>query len=97
VTGVRSFVPSCEQACVLFGIPRYVLSRHLKARRKLAAQHPETAVGNGNGAESLAAHLGRASPDELVEAARTLGINRVWDEMISPVLVEERANQQAAK
>jgi hypothetical protein len=53
---------------------------------------------NGNGhhdAESLAAHLGRATPDELVAAARMLGINRVWDEMISPILSEERASQEA--
>ena len=55
--------------------------------------------GNGHNGhhndESLAAHLGRASPDELVEAARKFGINRLWDELIAPVLTQER--QQAAK
>jgi hypothetical protein len=102
VTGARGFVPSCEQACVLFGVPRYVLSRCLKARREFAARHPEMAAGNSNGnghhdAESLAAHLGRATPDELVAAARVLGVDRIWDRMIAPIITEERASQQAAE
>src|SRR5262249_39557007 len=49
--------------------------------------------GNGrNGhTETLAEHIARSSPAELMEAARVRGIDRIWDEMISPVLVEERS------
>jgi hypothetical protein len=66
--------------------------------RRRRRKHRRRSNGNSHhDAESLAAHLGRATPDELVAAARTLGVDRIWDRMISPVLVEERANQQAAK
>jgi hypothetical protein len=33
VTGVRPFVPSGEQACVIFNIPRYLLTKQLKTQR----------------------------------------------------------------
>jgi hypothetical protein len=40
VTGVRPFVPSCEQACVTFAIPRYRLAKHLKARKSVNGTLP---------------------------------------------------------
>jgi hypothetical protein len=97
VTGARGFVPSCEQACVLFGIPRYVLSRHLRGRRKFAARHPELAAGNGktengngNGAALVAALRG-SNAAERVAAAREIGIDTIWDTLIVPVLREDKA------
>jgi hypothetical protein len=95
VTGARGFVPSCEQACVLFGIPRYVLSRHLRARREFAARHPEMAAGNGkteNG-NGLVAALRESNAAERVAAAREIGIDAIWDTLIVPVLREDKAQQ----
>jgi hypothetical protein len=80
VTGARPFVPSCEQACVMFGVPRYVLTRHLKARRQFAEQHSELA-GNGKAGDSngLLTALQESSPAERVTAARAFGIDTIWD------------------
>jgi hypothetical protein len=39
---------------------------------------------NGNG--NLAYHLAQATDEELVEAARTVGIKHVWDRMIEPLI-----------
>lgn len=53
------------------------------------------ANGSNGHAETLAAHLARSSPAERLEAARALGIDVVWDTMISPVVSEERAAEQS--
>jgi hypothetical protein len=64
--------------------------------------------GNGNGhgngetksepvvinlAETLAAHLARSTAAERLEAARSYGIEHLWDEMISPLIAADRAGQ----
>ena len=46
---------------------------------------------------TLADMLASASPSERVEAAARLGPAVVWDTMISPLLDQERASQQAAE
>jgi hypothetical protein len=46
--------------------------------------------GHGNG-KSLAARLKAASPAERVEAARALGPDQVWDTMVLPLTVEDKA------
>jgi hypothetical protein len=46
--------------------------------------------GNGHG-ESLAEHLARSTPAELEEAARAVGVDVVWDRMISPVVAADRS------
>jgi hypothetical protein len=46
---------------------------------------------------TLADRLAGASPSERVEAAARLGPAVVWDTMISPLLDQERASQQAAE
>ena len=46
---------------------------------------------------TLADMLVGASPSERVEAAARLGPAVVWDTMISPLLDQERASQQAAE
>jgi hypothetical protein len=43
---------------------------------------------NGNG--SLAEHLVNATPAERVEAARVLGVDQVWDQMVLPIISEKR-------
>ena len=98
VTGARPFVPSCDQACLVFNVPRRVLTKHLKARRASTAQHSQTVGdgktengnGNGNGTDALAAALRALSPAERLEVSRALGLGWVWDEMISPGLEIER-------
>jgi len=39
-------------------------------------------IGNGN----LASHLAQATDEELVEAARTVGVKAVWERMVEPLL-----------
>jgi hypothetical protein len=46
---------------------------------------------NGNDHESLAEHIARSSPAERLEAGRVVGPALVWDEMICPVLSDDRA------
>jgi hypothetical protein len=50
--------------------------------------------GNGNGrhkTETLAEHILRSTTAERLEAARAIGIDAVWDDMIAPVVSEDRA------
>jgi hypothetical protein len=54
-------------------------------------------TGNGGSTPSLADHLIHSTSAERIEAARKFGIDRVWDELINPVLVEERTSQQATE
>jgi hypothetical protein len=37
-------------------------------------------------AESLAEHFARATPNEWLEAARTIGPAKIWDSMIAPLV-----------
>jgi hypothetical protein len=46
---------------------------------------------------TLADMLASASPSERAEAAARLGPGVVWDTMISPLLDQERASQEAAE
>jgi hypothetical protein len=52
--------------------------------------------GNGRPAPSLAELLVHATADERIEAARALGVDIVWDTMVLPLVVEDKASQQAA-
>jgi hypothetical protein len=36
--------------------------------------------------ETLASHITRSSPEQLRDAARVVGVNAIWDRMISPML-----------
>jgi hypothetical protein len=88
VSGVAPLQPSIEQARFLFDVPWSLLSKHLRAR-------------NGNGSngkrkprptsESLAEHILRVTPAERLAAARIIGVDTVWDEMIAPVIAAEQA------
>jgi hypothetical protein len=86
VYGAALLRPSIEQACLLFAVPRRLLVRYLRARN-----------GNGGSAdlrkrETLAEHIARSSSVERIEAARAIGIDVVWDEMIAPIVSEDRAS-----
>jgi hypothetical protein len=35
---------------------------------------------------SLAEHFARSTPEELIDAARTIGIDDIWDRMIVPLI-----------
>jgi hypothetical protein len=35
---------------------------------------------------SLAEHLARSTPEELIDAARAIGIDNIWDRMIEPLI-----------
>lgn len=90
ITGAVLLRPSIEQACQLFDVPKELVRKHLRAR-------------NGNGvrlrsnghAETLADHIARSSAAERLEAARALGVNQVWDEMVLPIIAAERAATEA--
>jgi hypothetical protein len=45
----------------------------------------------------LADYLVTATAAEKVEAARQYGVDRIWDELIAPVIAEEGATPQAAE
>ena len=99
VSGERQFIPSKEQMCVICRIPRYLLTKHLKARRKNGSN------GNGNGADmdfldrvaalqaDVEDELG-TSPTELTKAfteiATRLGVARALDALA----MIERANSE---
>jgi hypothetical protein len=36
--------------------------------------------------ETLAQHLARSTPDERAEAARVIGVDKVWDQMVAPLI-----------
>jgi hypothetical protein len=65
-------------------------------QRALAASPAErTAVLTGRaklhqlktgGGETLASHITRSSPEQLRDAARVVGVDAIWDRMISPML-----------
>jgi len=52
--------------------------------------------GRGGHFESLAEHIARSSPAERLDAGRIVGLDVVWDTMISPVLAEGQAKAAAA-
>jgi hypothetical protein len=62
-------------------------------KRNGAAQH----IPNGGPASTLADMLASATPSERAEAAARLGCATIWDEMVAPLIDEERASQQAAE
>jgi hypothetical protein len=89
VSGTVRYIPSIGQMAGVLGVSAAEIGKHLHARN-----------GNGNGKhepkpapapESLAGHLLRATAAERLEAARALGVDLVWDEMVSPLVAVNRA------
>jgi hypothetical protein len=82
------FPLTAKQAAMLAAVPIVAVT---KARRANGS-------GSGNGhdkpkcnSETLAEHIARSSLAERIEAARTVGVDTVWDSMIAPVIATERA------
>jgi hypothetical protein len=74
--------PTLKQLVVLCRVPASSIP-HAKRNGK-----------NGNGHKptpTLADRIEAASPAERLEAARKVGIETIWDSMISPIVSEERA------
>ena len=66
--------PTLKQAAALTRVPVAALYRARQARKPRLA------------APSLGELLRNATPSEKVAAARTLGVDRVWDEMVLPLV-----------
>ena len=64
----------------------------------LEAARRANGYGNGHGkprnGETLAEHIARSSSAERVEAARTVGIDALWDSMILPVIAAKQASAE---
>jgi alkylhydroperoxidase family enzyme len=87
--------PTLMQAAAIVGVCRqYVYAASAIAddnekRRALLAgalslQDLVRKPANGNG--DLASHLAQASDEELIEAARAVGVANVWSRMVEPLL-----------
>jgi hypothetical protein len=89
-TGTAVINPlTVKQAAAVARVPVFNVSR--------ARRNGKRGNGRNGHGESLAEHFARCTEAERAEAARAIGIDVVWDRMISPVLAEERVNQQAAE
>src|SRR5215469_16320477 len=76
---------------------REALARGDFSLAQIASAKRDSCGNRRNGRqESLAEHIARSTPRELIEAARIVGLDVVWDGMISPVLDAERAKTLAA-
>jgi hypothetical protein len=80
ITGLR-----IEQAAQVMEVPV------TQVRERLHAWGFGSTNGNGNGhkKETLAEHLLNATPEERREAADALGVSKVWDEMVCPLVTIE--------
>jgi hypothetical protein len=83
--GVGLYHPTDKQLAALFRVAVFQLAQARNGNKKR----------NGNGkhknGETLAEHLVNATPAERVEAARVLGVDQVWDQMVLPIITEEKA------
>jgi len=76
--------PTIRQAAMVAGVPVVEVT---KARRN---GNGKSRRSSSKAAETLAQHIARSSLAERIEAARTVGVDVVWDSMISPVIATER-------
>ena len=79
---VEIFPPTAKQAAMLVAFPVVEVTR---VRRN---GKPKRSVLKAT--ETLAEHIARSSLAERIEAARAVGVDLVWDTMISPVIVTEQ-------
>src|SRR5262249_13776745 len=83
------FPLTVKQAAALVRVP--VLD--VTAARRAHGNGKFTHNGNGpkHNGETLAEHIARSSLAERIETARAVGVDTVWDTMISPVIATDRA------
>jgi len=77
-----SVSPTAKQAAMLVAVPVVEVTR-VRRNGKPKRSAPRIT-------ETLAEHIMRSSPAERIEAARAVGVDVVWDSMISPVIAAER-------
>jgi hypothetical protein len=95
---------ACDFACVCRAyVARIRQMSEVDRWRLLRGEISLAQLCNGNGHKSpkskptLAEMLASASPSERAEAAAKLGVATVWDEMVAPLIDQERSSQQAAE
>jgi len=91
---LRFAAPTVGQAAHLVGVSRFYVHAALRIADDAAARAAVLAgeaalldaAKSPKPATALAERLSNATPDELLEAARTVGPAFVWDHMISPLV-----------
>jgi hypothetical protein len=84
--------PTIKRLAALAGVSTTYLKAALKANwtMRLAVMNGETSlVPNGKSidpAETLTAHFSRCSPTEKLEAAREIGVDVIWSDLLEPLL-----------
>ncbi len=83
--------PTLRQVSRLVGVPRSAIAEAIAIiddpdlrAAVLSGRLPLHSAKRNS--ESLAEHLARSTPDEMIGAARAVGIDVIWDGMISPLL-----------
>jgi hypothetical protein len=92
--GVVIYYPTQGQLAALFRVPPYRLARARNGNGNGNAKH-----GNGQAnahRETLAQVMERTTPAEWQSAALTYGVDRIWDQMIAPIIAEETAVAKAS-
>src|SRR5262245_25444794 len=87
--GTAAIFPlTLRQAATLARVPVLDVSR----TRRNGKPRVININGRSNGhEETLAAHMDRTTPAEWQLAARICGVDRIWDQMIAPIIAEERS------
>jgi hypothetical protein len=84
--------PTIVQSALLAGVSRNCVHQALNVsdpktrKRVITGELSLWAAAKPANDETLAAHLARSSPEEWVEAARAIGVARIWDEMLEPAI-----------
>src|SRR5262245_8714773 len=77
------FPLTVKQAAAVAGVPVLDVTKHRR--------NGKSSNGRNGHTETLAERIARSSPTERLEAARALGIEKVWETTISLRLAQERA------
>jgi len=76
---------TAKQAATLANVPPVEVTKVRRANGNGKRSSPKST-------ESLAEHIRRSSLAERIEAARAVGVDAIWDSMISPVITAEQAS-----
>jgi hypothetical protein len=89
------FPPTVKQAAMLADVPVVAVTQVRRTNGNGHADANANASGSGPDQpgyydETLAQHILRSSLAERIEAVRVVGVDVVWDTMVSPVVATER-------
>ena len=73
-----------KQAAAIARVPVLDVTKHRRNGKRRNGR---------NGHQTLADHFARSTPAERAEAGRVVGLDVVWDQMISPVIDEQRGTE----